>query len=106
MRERPARLRAALTATQLEGLPPAAPAAVAQFEALHRITLPDEYRAFVLEVAEGILLDGEPHLYALRDVGTATGDHVDPARPFGYTLAEADAILAAIAAAGPGGPLA
>ncbi|MBL9015638.1 MAG: SMI1/KNR4 family protein [Myxococcales bacterium] len=103
MDNRLARLRASLAAaTELEVLPPTSEADVAGFEARYGITLPLEYRRFLLEVAEGISLGGEPQLYALRDFAGG----VDLTRPFWYGAADADAILAAIAAAGPGGPLA
>jgi len=96
-------LRIALAAApDLEVLPPASLAAVAAFEARRGIVLPEAYRRFVLEVADGLRLDGEAQLYSLTEVDTATGD-ADAARPFAYDAAETAAIEAAIAVAGAAG---
>ncbi|MBK7076295.1 MAG: SMI1/KNR4 family protein [Myxococcales bacterium] len=107
MDERLERLRAAIAAaTSIEAGPPATSADVAAFEAAYGIVIPDEARRFLLEVADGLRLDGEPMLYGLADLRVAQPRSAVPARPFPYGDADADAIRAAINAAGPAGPLA
>lgn len=107
MDQRLERLRAAIAAApSIEAGPPATPAAVAAFEAAYGIAIPDEARRFWLEVADGLCLDGEPMLYGLADVRVAQPRAATPGRPFPYDDGDADAIRAAITAAGPGGPLA
>jgi hypothetical protein len=99
MDERLARWRAALAdVTDLDVRAPATAEAVAAYEARRGIELPEEYRRFVLEVADGILADGEPALYGVVDLQADLAGDGDVARPFPYGDADARAILAAIAA--------
>ena len=103
MDERRARVRELLAdADDLVVRAPATAAAVAAFEHRRRVTLPDEYRRFVLEVADGILADGEPTLYGVVDLEADLAGDGDAADAFGHGDDDAAAILAAIAAV-PGG---
>ncbi|HVV83018.1 MAG TPA: SMI1/KNR4 family protein [Kofleriaceae bacterium] len=93
------RWRAVLAeADDLEVRPPATEEAVAAFEARRGIELPADYRRFVLEVADGILADGEPALYGVVDLEADLAGDGDPAAPFPYGDADAAALLAAMAA--------
>ena len=93
-------LRDALAAAEgLQLMPPARPGDVAAFEARLQIALPDEYRAFLHHVGDGILCDDEPVLYTLEAVLDDLGDR-DPARPFWYDDAQTDALREAMAAVG------
>ncbi len=107
MNDRLARLRAALHASShLEVHPPATPVTVGAFEARLGITLPASYRTFLLEIADGIEVDGEPWLYPLDEAAREIErDRTDPTRPFWYGDADADALRAAIAAVPSGGSL-
>lgn len=107
MEQRLDRVRAAIAAApSIEAGAPAALADVEAFETSYGVVLPDELRRFLLEVADGLAVDGEPTLYGLADLRLAQPSAAAPARPFPYDDAAADAIRAAIAAAGPAGPLA
>ena len=77
---------------------PATEAEVGAFETKHRITLPTAFRQFVLEVANGLSVDGEPTLYSLVAIGSALES--DPAQPFWYSNADATALRAAVATDG------
>jgi hypothetical protein len=94
-------LRDALHADDsLEVSPPASEAALAAFEALHRIALPAAYRRFVGEVADGIGADGEPALYSLEQVSRElAAQSIDPTQSFPYSNADTAALNPAIAAA-------
>jgi hypothetical protein len=100
-------LRSALAnAGGIELRPPATEARVAAFESALGIALPPEHRAFVLQVCDGIAIDGEPQLYSLDDMLTdlapparSPGPSRDPSRPFLYDDAAARALRAAMDAA-------
>lgn len=93
------RWRTALAdADDVEVRPPASADAVAAFEAASGVALPDEYRRFVLEVADGIVADGEPALYGVCDLAASRPHDGDATRAFPYGDADAAAILAAMAA--------
>lgn len=90
-------LRAALTRSEgIDLMPPASVGAVATFERRLGISLPDEYRAFVLEVGDGIQCDGEFVLHSLDAVLEDLGRR-DPRRPFWYDEAQANALRDAMA---------
>ncbi|MEV6983378.1 SMI1/KNR4 family protein [Sphaerisporangium sp. NPDC051017] len=100
LRDELSRVRSALLdADDFEARPPATEEQVAAFEERFGVLLPPEFRAFLLEVADGLWSDDEPWLYGLEDMAhEIVGDRTDPAGPFWYTNADADAIRAAIVA--------
>ncbi len=66
----------------------------------------EEFRAFLLEVCDGIGIDGVPWLYAMEDIlvdlappPRRSGPSRDPSRPFLYGDDDARALRAAMAAA-------
>jgi cell wall assembly regulator SMI1 len=98
-------LRAALAASEgIELLSPASVAEVAAFEARLGVSLPDEYRAFLLEAGNGIQCDGELVLYSLEAVLQDLGRR-DPRRPFWYDDAQTNALRDAMAAVEEGSTL-
>jgi len=95
-------LRDALVACDAITLaPPASPEAIAAFEARLKVTLPEGYRSFLLEVGDGIHVDGEPWLYSieatLQDLGRG-----DASLRFWYSEEDAAKLRAALASRGPG----
>jgi hypothetical protein len=102
-----AQIRDALaTLENIELHAPPTEAQVAAFEARVGITLPGEFRAFVLQVCDGIGLDGDPWLYSLDDMlvdlappPRRPGPSRDPSRPFLYGDGEARALRAAMTSA-------
>jgi hypothetical protein len=102
-----AQLREALaTHDTIELRAPAREDHVAAFETQLGIRLPEEFRAFLLEVCDGIRIDGEPWLYAMEDIlvdlappPRRPGPPRDPSRPFLYGDDDARALRAAMAAA-------
>jgi len=91
------KIRAALANTP--GVEPGAPAPadhVAAFEARFAITLPAAFRGFVLEVADGLVYEGDPWLFSLDQIGHDLADDALAARPFPYDDAEAEAIRVAV----------
>ena len=95
-----ARVRAALAASDAVTLrPPATEAALAGFEARHRVALPAAYRTFAAAVCDGLLVDGEPMLYSLAEIeADLVANHADPAAPFPYDATATAVLRAALAA--------
>lgn len=92
------------TAEVLEPQPVATAEQVAAFEARLGASLPEDYRAFLLSVGDGVWVDGEPCLYGIEAVLADLGKG-NAARAFPYDDADAAALRRAMAAITPGSTL-
>jgi hypothetical protein len=80
---------------------PASSESVAALEARIGVELPEDYRTFLVEVADGMQVDDEPRLYGLKAVLEDLRDG-DPSRPFPYDDAATAKLRDVMATVPPG----